>query len=155
MSWRLRRSEFENGKGEANRLAMKTVVDSKISPGILAFHEGKPVGWCSIGPREQFSYLDRSRIFARIDDEPVWSVVCFFIKKEYRRQGIAVKILKAAVEFARSSGARIIEGYPKGSGPDKLPDAFVWNGLVSTFEKAGFEVAERRSKNRPLMRLYL
>lgn len=155
MSWRLKRSEFEKNKGEPNKQAMKSIVDSGEIPGIIAYHNDKPVGWCSVGPRENFSYLERSRIFAKVDNKPVWSIVCFFIEKNYRQQGVSLKIVKAAVEFARNSGAKIVEGYPSGPSSKKLPDAFAWNGLISTFEKAGFKTAIKRSEKRPLMRYYL
>ena len=79
MWWRLTQREFDAQKGEGNRRAMKAIVDSGRVPGVLAYHEGQPVGWCSVAPREEFPRLGRSRILKPVDDEPVWSVVCFFI----------------------------------------------------------------------------
>ena len=90
MWWRLTRKEFEQGQGEGNRQAMHAIVNSGKIPGILAYHKGKPVGWCSVAPREQFGPLERSRILKRIDDRAVWSIVCFFVAKGLRRQGITM-----------------------------------------------------------------
>jgi len=81
MLWRLTRKEFEQQKGEANRQAMKTIVESGEIPGLLAYSEKQPVAWCSVAPRENFPALERSRVLKKIDDKPVWSISCFFIHK--------------------------------------------------------------------------
>jgi GNAT superfamily N-acetyltransferase len=88
---------------------MKKIVDSGEIPGILAYANGKPIGWCSVAPREGFPVLERSRILKRIDEKPVWSVVCFFVAKPFRRNGVTVKLLKAAIEYAKKHKAKISE----------------------------------------------
>jgi GNAT superfamily N-acetyltransferase len=155
MWWRLARARFVAGKGEGNRAAMKAVVDSGEVPGLLAYREGRPVGWVSVAPRSGFIRLERSRTLAPVDDRPVWSVVCFFVSKDLRRQGVAGALLRAAAEFARSRGARILEGYPTDDPKKPLPAPFVYTGVTSLFEKAGFREAARRSPSRPVMRLDL
>jgi GNAT superfamily N-acetyltransferase len=152
MWWRIKRSQFESQQGEGNRLAMKAIVDSSHIPRLLAYVEDRPVGWCSVAPRLEYTVLDRSRILARVDDEPVWSIVCFFIAKGYRRQGLTVRLLKSAICYAQSHGARIVEGYPKDSQKGSHPDPFVFTGLVSAFRKTGFVEVARRSETRPIMR---
>lgn len=153
MWWRLKRSEFEQQKGEGNRQAMRQIVESGQVPGILAYADGQPVGWCSVAPREHFPALDRSRILKRVDDEPVWSVACFFVAKPFRGRGITVALLRAAVDYAKGHGARIVEGYPVEPKEGRSPDAFVWTGLASTFRRAGFVEVLRRSETRPIMRI--
>jgi GNAT superfamily N-acetyltransferase len=155
MSWRLKRAQFENQKGTANKNAMKKLVISGQTPGILAYHDGKPVAWCSAAPRENFVRLENSKVLKRIDDNPVWSVSCIFIVKEFRRKGISTELLKAVIKFCKSGGAKIIEAYPQEPYGSNIPAAFAWTGIPSSFEKAGFEVAERRSKMRPIMRYYI
>ena len=81
MWWRLSRKEFEKGQGEINKKAMKSIVQSGQIPGLIAYHEGEPCGWCSVAPREHYGSLERSRVLKRIDDQKVWSLVCFFIKE--------------------------------------------------------------------------
>ena len=152
MWWRLKRSEWERQKGEANRRALKRIVNSGTVPGILAYLEGEPVGWCSLGPRADFAALGRSRILKPVDDSPVWSVVCFFIARPYRRTGVSVALLKAAIAYAGRRGCRILEGYPVEPKRGKTPDAFAWTGLASSFRQAGFTEVCRRSKTRPIMR---
>ena len=155
MYWRLTRTQFYEQQGELNRRNFKALVDSGNIPGILAYIDEEPVGWCSIAPREEFSALTRSRILKPVDDHPVWSVVCFFIARSQRRKGLMVELLKAAVEFARSNKARIVEGYPVEPKGGKAPDVFVYTGLFSAFKQVGFTEVLRRSETRPIMRFNL
>ncbi|MGB7061429.1 MAG: GNAT family N-acetyltransferase [Candidatus Zixiibacteriota bacterium] len=155
MWWRLKRSEFERQKGKKNKAALKKIVKSGQAPGILAYSEGKAIAWCSIGPRDTFPALERSRVLKRIDDKPVWSVVCLFIAKGFRRKGVSAAILKAAVAFAKKIGVRIVEGYPIEPKKGRWPDAFVWTGLPSAYLKAGFKEVHRGSPTRPIMRRYI
>lgn len=155
MLWRLTRSEFERQKGEKNRKAMKTIVNSGEVPGILAFSHGHAVGWCSVAPRERFPALDRSRISKRIDDQPVWSITCFFIEKNYREQGLSVQLINAAIDYVQQQGGKILEAYPVEPKKDRAPAVFVWTGLAAAFKKAGFVECARRSETRPMMRYYI
>ncbi len=156
MWWRLTRSEFENNKGDGNRRALRKLIQSGEEPGLLAYDGNDPVGWICIGPRERYSTLERSRVLAPVDDQPVWSVVCFFIARGYRRQGVSKVLLEAALEFARKKGAGIIEGYPWPKKDGKSPDPFVYTGLEPIFDETGFEVVARRGKTgRGIWRKYL
>jgi GNAT superfamily N-acetyltransferase len=155
MWWRLTRKEFERQKGEANRLAMKTIVESGEIPGLLAYSEKRPLAWCSVAPRESFPALERSRVLKKIDDRPVWSISCFFINKDFRKKGLSVRILEAAVDYVKQQGGNIVEGYPVEPKQGKTADAFAWTGLASFFKKAGFVESARRSETRPIMRFYV
>ena len=152
MWWRLTHSEFKQNQGERNKKTFKEIVDSREVPGILAYIKDQPVGWCSIAPRNTFPKLERSRILKRVDDKPVWSIVCFFISKSFRRKGISVELLKAAVDYAVEQGAKIIEGYPVELRKNRTPDPFVFTGFASAFRKVGFVEVLRRSETRPIMR---
>lgn len=152
MYWRLTRSDYERKKGAGNKKAFKKVVDSGPPPGLLAYTDGKPVAWCAIGPREAYPTLERSRVLARVDDEPAWSVTCFFVARPFRRQGVTVELLKAATAFARKNGARVVEGYPVEPRKGRMPDVFAYTGLPSAYRKAGFMEVLRRSETRPIMR---
>ncbi|MDD3643237.1 MAG: GNAT family N-acetyltransferase [Candidatus Krumholzibacteria bacterium] len=151
MWWRVQAKEFEKNKGSGNRRAMKRIVDSGTVPGILAYSGGEPVGWCSVAPRGDFPRLERSRILAPVDDRPVWSIVCLFVAKGWRRRGVSAGLVGAAVKYARSMGGTIAEAYPVDPGDTPMPDTFAFHGLASTFVKAGFAEAARRSKTRPVM----
>lgn len=152
MVWRRRRAEWERGKGSGNRAAFQRVVRKGPPPGILAYDDGQPVGWCAVAPREAYVQLARSRVLKPIDAEPVWSVSCIFVMRAYRRRGVSIALLRAAGEFAASRGARIVEGYPVEPYSGKMPDAFAWTGTVAAFRAAGYEEAARGSAKRPIMR---
>lgn len=155
MWWRLKRSQFEKQKGQENKKTFRKIVDSGEILGLLAYVNNQPIAWCSVAPRETYSVLERSRILKRIDDEPVWSVVCFFVAKSFRRKGVTVKLLKAAVEYAKERKARIVEGYPVEPKKTSIPDTFAFTGLAATFHKAGFVEVLRRSETRPIMRYFI
>jgi len=152
MFWRLPRKEFDAGKGSKNKRALKRIVESGREPGILAYDGKEPIGWCAIAPRADYTALERSRILKPVDDHPVWSVSCLFIKKSYRRQGVSSMLLRAVVAFAKSHGAGIVEGYPVEPSMEKMPDPFLWHGVPSAFLDAGFKEVARRSPSRPIMR---
>jgi GNAT superfamily N-acetyltransferase len=152
MVWRLPRQEWEAGKGEGNRRALKTIVADGVEPGILAYVDGKPAGWCAVAPRADYPGLARSRVLRPIDDTPVWSVSCFFIAKGFRRQGLSVALLKAIIDFVKKRGGKVVEGYPVEPYSASMPAAFAWTGTTDAFRKAGFKVAARGAPKRPIMR---
>ncbi len=150
MWWRLTQSKWDSQRGEQNRKAFKAIVEGGETPGILAYSGGRPVGWCAIAPREVYPRLERSPTLARVDDKPVWSVTCFYIARSWRGKGVSEVLLKAAVAYARSRGARLVEGYP--IDPPQGKRTYTWTGVASTFSKTGFVEVARRSKLRPIMR---
>jgi GNAT superfamily N-acetyltransferase len=152
MYWRLPRSEYEADKGEPNRRAFQRIVRAGPPPGILAYADGEPVGWCAVGPREWTPKLDRSRTLQRIDDRPVWSVTCFYVARGWRQRGMSVRLLEAAVVYARNAGATLVEGYPSVPRKGRLADAFSWTGLLRSFERAGFSEVARPSESRRIVR---
>ncbi|MCF8243319.1 MAG: GNAT family N-acetyltransferase [Melioribacteraceae bacterium] len=155
MYWRIKAKEFEKQKGDGNKNAMMELVKQKRMTGLIFYINDLPVGWCSAAPREDFPRLANSRILKPVDDKPVWSVVCLFIHKDYRRKGLSSRILASVVEFCKSEGAKIVEGYPVDPYENKMPAAFAWTGITSAFNQAGFKEVERRSKSRPIMRFYI
>ncbi len=142
MTSRLPRNEYERDKGEGNRRAMKAIVERGEIPGILGFIDDSAVAWCALGPREYFPWLARSRIFQPVDERPVWSIVCFFIDKDHRRQGLSVQMIEAACTFAAGQDARCINAYPVEPKKDPMPPVFACNGLASAFLRSGFRAAE-------------
>src|SRR5262245_38669394 len=100
MTPRLLRCEYEAGKGEKNRRAMKGVVERGPPPGLLAYRGGEPVAWIAIAPRVEYCALAGSRILAPVDDALVWSIVCLFLRKDVRWQGLSARLIRAAAKFA-------------------------------------------------------
>jgi GNAT superfamily N-acetyltransferase len=151
MWWRLRRPQYEKQRGTTNKRAIKKIVDNGGVPGIIAYVNDGPVAWCSVGPREEYLLLDHSRILKRVDEKSVWSIVCFYIKRNYRRQGFLEQLIMAAIQFARKKGATIVEAYPVAL-KKKSADVFIYTGVYSSFKKSGFVEIARRSATRPIMR---
>jgi GNAT superfamily N-acetyltransferase len=155
MFWRVSRKEFEAGKGAGNKRAFRNIISKGQKPGVIAYSGKDPIGWCAVAPRETYVALERSRILKPVDDKPVWSVSCLFVRKQDRRKGISTQLLRAAVDFAATQGARVVEGYPVEPAAEKLPDPFLWHGTLSAFIAAGFKEVVRRSRSRPVMRFMI
>lgn len=156
MYYRLPKTDFQEGKFyEGNKNAMKELVWDNRSTGLMAMYQDRAIAWCAFAPREDFSKLARSRVHKRIDDKAVWSIPCFFIHKDFRRKGVSVLLLKGVIKYAKQNRIKIVEAYPTIPTQDVLPDTFAWIGLYKSFEKAGFEIVDRTSKNRPMVRYYL
>ena len=142
--WPRLATNYADRTGAANRRSIKRVVDTAAAPpGVLAYVDGEPAGWCAVAPREEYPKLDRSRATAAVDDEPVWSVVCFTVLRPMRGQGLSKTLLSAAVDLAAQHGAKIVEGYPVEGGRNHF------RGIASVFKAAGFNEAARRQPNRP------
>jgi len=152
MWWRQSASEFAAGKGEKNREALRALVASGDPPGLLAYLGDEPVGWCAVAPRERYVRLARSRTLKAIDQQPVWSITCFFVARRHRRQGITGQLLDAVVPFVRDRGGRIVEAYPIAPASGEYPAAYAYTGLLSTFLAAGFEIVARPSPSRAIVR---
>ena len=155
MWWRVTRSQFKKQAGQANKEALKAIVDSGEVPGILAYASGQPIAWCSVAPRETFPSLERSRTLKRVDDQPVWSIVCFYVAKPYRRKGLMAELLRAAIDYARQCGAKIVEGYPIEPKHDNLHPVSTFTGIVSAFQEVGFVEVARISEKRPIVRYFV
>jgi len=155
MHFRLPKKEWESGKKNGdNKMKMQRLVDQKIPSGFIAVYQNKAIAWAALAPREDFVKLAGSRIHKPIDDKKVWSIPCTFIHKNFRQQGVSVALLKGIIEYAKKQKINILEAYPTiPSG--KLPDAFAWIGLYKSFQKAGFEIVDQKSPNRPMVRYYL
>ncbi|MGH2725419.1 MAG: GNAT family N-acetyltransferase, partial [Actinomycetota bacterium] len=96
--------------------------------------------------------IERSRVLGPVDDEEVWSVVCFYIHRKERASGVGSALLQAAVDEAAKRGAKIVEGYPVDPRDGKISNASAYTGVEKMFRDAGFEEVERRSAGRPIMR---
>ena len=151
MRWRMRSTEFQRSTREGRVAALEGLVRQGAPVGILAYSDGDPVGWCSIAPRQTYRALERYRALPRLDDAQVWSVVCFFVERHVRRQGITLGLLRAAVDYARSHGAKVIEGYPVEPGPR----LYTYMGSPSTFRRAGFRDVTPAGQDRLVMRYFV
>ena len=153
MSFRITKKEFDENKYEGNKRLMKELVGDGRPAGLIATYEGEPVGWVALSPREDFLRIENARTLKRIDDKPVWSIPCFFVRKEYRRMGISRLLITGAVDFARKKKIGTLEAYPVVPYSEKMPDVFLWIGALSAFKKNGFKIVQRNGKSKAIVRL--
>jgi len=137
-----------------SKAALQAMAGSDPPPGLVGYRDGVPVGWISLGPRADYAKLARSPTMKTVDDRPVWSVVCFVVPSEYRRQGVARELLAGAVRWARERGVTLLEAYPVDKAHPSASDA-PWFGSKTLFDQAGFAEVARRKPARPIVRLRL
>ncbi len=142
-------SAYTKRPGEENKADFRQVVRRGPPPGLLAFAGDLAVGWCQITPRDAVPWLDRTWRLARVDDVPVWSISCLYVRKGYRRKGITSALVAAAVKTAMRAKAPAVEAYPVDAAVSPSASS---TGFVSTFRRAGFRIVARRTPARPIMR---
>jgi len=153
MYWRIG-SEYHDRPRENNKAAFRRIVKRGPPPGLLAFDGDLAVGWCQLTPRSDLDWLNSARLLQPVDDLTVWSISCFYIRRRYRRQGIASALISAAVEAAKRAKAPTVEAYPVDTHtPNSSSNVFT--GTASTFKRVGFKTVARRSPSRPIMRYEL
>jgi hypothetical protein len=160
MFWRLDRGDFKQLRGEGTKEILCQMAMKNQEPGLLVYVDGNGAGWCSVGPRESYVALENSRILKRVDERPVWSIVCFFMDKPARQQGLMVELLRGAIAHAKKRGAKIVEGYPidmqsKKLAGQKLSSYAGYMGIASAFREVGFIEAGRASETQLIMRYFI
>jgi GNAT superfamily N-acetyltransferase len=150
MYWRIG-SRYRDRPREENKHDLRQLAASRPSPGLLAFDGGLPVGWCELAPRADLGWLAHTRYLKPVDDLPVWSVPCFYVRRTYRRRGVMGALIEAAAAAAASAGAPALEAYPVDTAaPGHTGNLFP--GTVAAFARHGFQVVARRKPDRPVMR---
>ena len=147
--WTITNAEFQRTPIEQRQAMLHDEMQVGPPPALIAYVDGEAAGWVRVGPRTRQIRLGRTRNFTAHSEEPwdddaVWAVSCFVVRKEFRRQGLNARLLEAAIDFARAGGARVIEAYPMD--PDagkKIPVNDLYHGVLSTFEQAGFREIAR------------
>ncbi len=127
-----------SGTPNARRDLLRRQVDEQPPPGVLAYVGGEVAGWCGFGPRDALPRLERSRTIPKIDDKPVWAILCFNIRVGYRRRGVAAALLDGVVDLARRSGAPGVEAYPVDPEGGRVNTSFGYVGFTPMFERRGF-----------------
>jgi GNAT superfamily N-acetyltransferase len=148
MYWRIG-SRYRQRPRRLNRAAFREVVRRGPPPGLLALAGEVAVGWCQLTPREAVPWLDRTWRLRRVDDLPVWSLSCLYVRLGYRRRGVTSALIAAALRAARRAGAPALEAYPLDA---TLTGSASGTGYASTFARAGFRTVARRVPPRPIMR---
>lgn len=150
MYWRIG-PEYRKRPREMNRSALRRIVEQGPPPGLLAFDGERAVGWCQLTLRDDVPWLNCARFFERVDDIPVWSISCFYIRRGYRRRGIMSALITAALQEAKRANAPALEAYPVDT-VQPGSSSNIFTGTVSAFERAGFKIVACRLPSRPIMR---
>ncbi|HUG31404.1 MAG TPA: GNAT family N-acetyltransferase [Acidimicrobiia bacterium] len=149
MYWRRPNGGFADDRDNRDRFA--NIASAGPPPGLLGYVNGEPKGWVQVGPRSEFPTLSRSRLLKPVDDVEPWTINCFVVRAGERRQGIGRGLLEAAVEYAKSQGAVVIEAYPVDGNRESVVDYFT--GTLPMFTEHGFTEIIRRNDTRPIVRL--
>jgi GNAT superfamily N-acetyltransferase len=153
MYWRIGPRYHERPRDE-NRRDHRQIAETGRQLGILACEGPAAVGWCQLTPRSELPWLEQVRIFQPVDDLPVWSVSCFFVRRTHRGGGVMDALIEAAVAAAIQAGAPALESYPVDTEvPGHTRNLF--GGVASSFARHGFQVVARRKPDRPVMRKVL
>lgn len=139
LSYRISNQEQRALPGRERPARLRRYAQEGAPPGVIAYVDGEPAGWCSVGPRSSHHRLTHSRTIPTVDDVPVWSVICMVIRPPFRRQGLARHLLNGAVDYARSQGAPTLEAYPIDPEGGRINSAFAYVGTTELFESVGFE----------------
>jgi GNAT superfamily N-acetyltransferase len=150
MYWRIG-SAYNKRPRTQNKAAFRSIVKRGPPPGLVAFAGDLAVGWCQITPRDELPWLDHSRMLQRVDDVPVWSLSCFYVRRGYRRQGVMTALITAAVKAARRARAIALEAYPVDTDQPKS-SSNLYTGTAASFVRAGFKTVACRAPHRPIMR---
>jgi len=136
---------------ESNKRALKALVDRGVVPGLVGYERDRPIGWVSLGPRDDYAKLARSPVMKPVDEKPVWSIICFFVDAKARHRGVADALLEGAIAWAKKQRVTLLEGYPCDKGRRSADDS-MWFGSKSMFDRAGFVEVARRKPQRPIVR---
>ena len=147
--------EFHAQGAEGNRAAFCDLLEgSELPMGLLAYQGGEPAGWCAVGPRSRYVRALKTPTYRggpEEDDDAVWLVPCFFVRKDARGRGVSRALLGAAVDLAEENGAIAIEGFPF-SGAKRRSGSNVQVGFEALFSSSGFQVVRTPSGSRVVMR---
>jgi GNAT superfamily N-acetyltransferase len=148
MYWRIG-AAYRKRPSEENKSAFRQVVKRGPPPGLIAFRGDVAVGWCQMTPRESLPRLDGEWRLKRIDEVPVWSISCFFVRVGYRKQGVTSALISAALKAAKQAGAEALEAYPLDA---EKTSSTSFTGYATAFARAGFTTVACHVPSRPIMR---
>jgi GNAT superfamily N-acetyltransferase len=156
-SWRLSGRCYQELDSEGRRARLHEQVLANVPVGILAYQDSQPVGWCSVAPRETYGKLVRARSIQRVDDRSTWSIVCFYLRRSVRGQGLSRRLIACAVDYARQAGAEVLEAYPvepaqTASGEPDYNVSYRFMGFVSMYTQAGFRDVTPAGSQRRVLR---
>lgn len=158
--WMMPNSRWQQTPRDERADMLRDELIAGPPPGLVAYVDGAAAGWVRIGPRPPQVRIGRTRAIAAatsepLDDDTVWALSCFSVRREHRGAGLTARLLDAAIAYARTHGARVIEGYPVDTTVGTASSDALYHGALSTFLQAGFVELDRCGGNRALVALTL
>ncbi len=155
--FRLRGQEWRSSLPAANRSRLRSQVKGgNHPPGVLAYIDEHPVGWCAVAPKACYPRVVAASKLSGSELDGVWSITCFVVRVGWRRRGIAAALLHGAVDLARSAGADIVQAYPVDPEARRtVSSAELYHGPLPVFRHAGFREVQRSSASRVQVELTL
>jgi GNAT superfamily N-acetyltransferase len=158
--WAITNAEFNASSRPEREELLRAEMGAAVPPALIAYVGGEAAGWVKVAPRPLQRRIARTRMIAQattepLEDDDVWAVTCFVVRKEHRGAGLNTRLLHAAIEFAETHGARTIEAYPVDTAVGKHPANELYHGVLSVFEAAGFRETARPKPDRPIVALDL
>ncbi len=164
--FRMVNADWRTTTAAGNRAGLERQVEASGGagppPGVLAYVDGRPVGWCAVAPRPAYARLTVSTAVRDTTAEPdladhgVWAIPCLVVRPDSRRRGVTAALVAGALDVARAHGARVVEAYPVDvTVKERVSASELYHGALSTFLRAGFEEGERSSAARPVVRLVM
>jgi ribosomal protein S18 acetylase RimI-like enzyme len=146
---------------DGNRASLRVLIEDRKTPGVIAYQQGEPVGWCSVGSKGSFGRLSRSQALTPSDADPspdgTWATLCFYVAPSHRGGGVARSLLQGALAYARQMGATAYEAYPVRTEGRKLNNDSAYPGTDQMLADEGFHeipgASSRRSSQIIMRRL--
>ncbi|WP_403020548.1 GNAT family N-acetyltransferase [Salinibacterium sp. GXW1014] len=138
LSWRLGSKENRSLVGPERAEKVRALCSRELAPGVLAYRDGEVSGWAGIAPRSELHPFANSRKIPHVDDLPAWTLWCIRVRPGYRKQGVTQALIEGAVDYARASGAPVVEAYPADNGEERMDATMAFVGTRRWFERAGF-----------------
>ncbi|MFX0178263.1 MAG: GNAT family N-acetyltransferase [Candidatus Hodarchaeota archaeon] len=132
-----KRDEWVKRTGKENREAAKKLITLGDMNGFLAYQNGNPIGWCNANLKHIYPVLTQDKDINYSYEGKIASVVCFIIAPEYRKQGVARKLLQFAIDYYKSNKFDFLEAYPR---KNVQSDAHNYKGPLSMYKSEGFSV---------------
>ena len=128
------------------------LVETGCAHAAMVFDGDRAVGWAQYGsPAELPGIAHRKEYLQGVDVLPDYRITCFFIDKAYRRRGVSAVALAGALDLIAEAGGGVVEAYPQDTQGKRVSASFLYNGIRSLFEDAGFRYLRPKGKSHCVM----
>lgn len=139
---------------EDNREVKRRLVSEGQAHAAVVLDGDRAVGWCQYGSPEELPRITHRKEYeAGLEAPADYRVTCFFVDRDYRRDGVAAAALEGALQLIAPAGGGVVDGFPYDTHGEKANASFLYNGTRSLFEQAGFVYERPKGKNHCVVRM--